>query len=78
MDQAIIFKIGRVHRLELQTKICEDFTITEKAPISGQGMGSWLACASMRFQPGEGRSRILLRDCENFAEGSLRALTSSV
>ena len=72
MDQDIIFKIGRVHRLELQTKICEDFTITEKAPISGQGMGSWLACASIRFQPGEGPSRVLLSDCENIAKVRLK------
>ena len=29
---------------------------------------------SMRFQPGEGPSRGLLRYCENFADGSLAAL----
>ena len=32
MDQAIIFRIGRVHRLKLRTKIREDFTIRLKAP----------------------------------------------
>ena len=36
MDQAIIFRIGRVHRLELQTKIREDFTydLCASIPIS--------------------------------------------
>ena len=39
MDQAIIFRIGRVHRLELQTKIREDFSIIEKAPTRGHYTG---------------------------------------
>ena len=45
-------------------KVPDDFTITEKAP-------------TRRFQPGEGPSRGLLRDCENFADGSFTALSES-
>ena len=43
--------------LELQTKLREDFTITEKAPTR--------ACRC--FQPGEGPGRGLLYDCKIFA-----------
>ena len=49
----------QVTLIELQTKVCEDFTITEKAP-------------SITRRP----SRGLLRDCENFADGSFSALTN--
>ena len=47
---------------------------------SFKGRAVWLTqilkceSASRRFQPGEGPSRGLLRDCENFADGSFAAL----
>ena len=43
----------------------------EKAPTSR-------ASASRCFQPGEGPCRGLLRDCENFADGSFAALINTV
>ena len=39
--------------------------------------GNQTACHLNCFQPGEGPSRGLLRDCENFGECSLRALLST-
>ena len=47
--------------LELTTNLREDFTITEKAP-------TWAFCWL------KAPSRGLLRDCENFAEGSFASL----
>ena len=32
----------------------------------------------MRFQPGEGPNTDLLRDCENFTDGSFAALSANV
>ena len=44
--------------LELQTKVRENFIITEKGPMNE---------AFRHFQPGEGPNRDLLCDCEIFA-----------
>ena len=55
-------------RLELQTNLRKSFHNHIEEPYKH---------LSTFFQPGKGPSSGLLRDCENFAEGSLRALVCS-
>ena len=71
MDGALSFKVLRYRKCSnrVENSLFQSGASEPKGLLDVKlGQASWLAChesARMHFQPGEGPSRGLLRDCEN-------------